>query len=126
MPLFRHQMIMNPQLKMTVGQLEDNIMVKYFDCLQPYLKLFGDLRFECFIKYTADKTYPNHDLTKQGKLYAKEGDFVMIRDEKKFFWFKYGVIIQLSPNSTKALVRTKKNMKGEWYNIKLLYPLVQN
>ena len=35
-------------------------------------------------------------------------------DEKKFFWFKYGVIIKLSPNSTKALVRTKKNMNGEW------------
>ena len=59
-------------------------------------------------------------------MYAREGDFVMVRDEKKFFWFKYGVIIKLSPNSTKALVRTKKNMNGEWFNIKLLYPLVQN
>ena len=57
---------------------------------------------------------------------AKEGDFVMVKDEKKYFWIKYGVIIKLSPNSTKALVRTKKNMNGEWYNIKMLYPLVQS
>ena len=62
-------------------------------------------------------------MTRQGKLHAKEGDFVMVRDEKKYFWTKYGVILKLSENSTKALVKTKKNMNGIWYNIKMLYPL---
>ena len=93
------------------------------DTLQPYLELIKDLRFETFIKYSVDKTYPNHDLTRQGKLHAKEVDFVMVRDDKKHFWTKYGVILKLSENSTKALVKTKKNMNGIWYNIKMLYPL---
>ena len=106
----------------TVDKLQDDIMIKYFDTLEPYLELIKDLRFECLIKYTVDKTYPNHDLTRQGKLHAKEGDFLMVRDEKKYFWTKYGVILKLSENSTKALVKTKKNMNGIWYNIKILYP----
>ena len=98
-------------------------MVTYFDTLQPYLELIKDLRFETFIKYTVDKTYQNHDLTRQGKLHAQEGDFVMVRDDKKHFWTKYGVILKLSENSTKVLVKTKKNINGIWYNIKMLYPL---
>ena len=57
-------MIVNPLLQMTVDKLQDD-MVKYFDTLQPYLELIKDLRFETFIKYTVDKTYPNHDLTRQ-------------------------------------------------------------
>ena len=99
-PLFKHpkylylspQMIVNPLLQMTVDKLEDDIMVRYFNALQPYLQLIKDLRFETFIKYTIDKTYPNHDLTRQGNLHAKEGDFVMIRDERKHFWTMYGVM----------------------------------
>ena len=105
---------------MTVDKLQDDIMVKYFDTLQPYLELIKDLRFECFIKYTVDKTYPNHDLTRQGKLHAKEGDFVMVRDEKKYFWTKYGVILKLSENSTNALVKTIKNMNGEGPELRFL------
>ena len=103
-PLFKHpkylylspQMIVNPLLQMTVDKVQDDIMVKYFDTLEPYLELIKDLRFETFNKYTVDKTYPIHDLTRQGKLHAKEGDFVMVRDEKKHFWTKYRVILKLS------------------------------
>ena len=47
----------------------------------------------------------------------------MVRDDKKHFWTKYGVILKLSENLTKALVKTKKNMNGIWYNIKMIYPL---
>ena len=98
-------------------------MVKYFNALEPYLQLIKDLRFETFIKYTIDKTYPHHDLTRQGNLHAQEGDFVMIRGERKHFWTMYGVILKLSENKTKAFVKTKKNPKEIWYHIKLLYPL---
>ena len=73
-PLFRHekylyltpQAIVNPLFEMSVGKLEEDIMVKYFDNLEPYLKLIKDLRFECFVKYVVDKTYSNHALTRQG------------------------------------------------------------
>ena len=53
-------MIVNPLLQMTVDKLEDDIMVRYFNALQPYLQLIKDLRFETFIKYTVDKAYPHH------------------------------------------------------------------
>ena len=64
-PLFKHQkylylspqMIVNPLLQMTVDKLQDDIMVKYFDTLEPYLELIKDLRLETFIKCTVDKTY---------------------------------------------------------------------
>ena len=111
---------------MSVGKLEEDIMVRYFDTLEPYLKLIKDLRFECFVKYVVDKTYSNHALTRQGSLHVKEGDFVMIKDEKKYFWVKYGVILKFSKNSTKTLVKAKKNMNGESFNIKMLFPLVQS
>ena len=100
-------------------------MVRYYENLEPYLKLIKDLRFECFIKYVTDKTYSNRALTRQGSQHAKEGDFVMIKDEHKYFWVKYGIILKLSKNATKALVKTKKNRDGEWYNLKMLFPLVQ-
>ena len=62
-PLFRHEryvyltpnMIVNPMLEMTLGNFESNVMEKYFDALQPYLQLIADLRFDCFVKYVADK-----------------------------------------------------------------------
>ena len=116
-PLFKHprylylspQMLVNPLLQMTVDKLDDDIMGRYFDALQPYLQLIRDLRFETFIKYTIDKTYPHHDLTRQGNLHDMEGDFVMIRDERKHFWTMYGVILKLSENKTRAYVKTKKN-----------------
>ena len=90
------------------------------------MKLIKDLRFECFVKYVVDKTYYKHSLTRQGTQHSKEGDFVMIKDENKYFWVKYGIILKLSKNATKALVKTKKNRNGEWFNIKMLFPLVQN
>ena len=120
------QAIVNPLFEMSVGKLEEDIMVKYYDNLEPYLKLIKDLRFECFVKYVVDKTYSNHALTRQGTQHAKEGDFVMIKDENKYFWVKYGIILKLSKNATKALVKTKKNRNGEWFNIKMLFPLVQS
>ena len=110
---------------MTVGKMEEDIIIRYYENLEPYLKLIKDLRFECFIKYVTDKTYSNHALTRQGSQHAREGDFVMIRDENKHFWVKYGIILKLSKNATKALVRTKKNKNGEWYTLKMLFPLVQ-
>ena len=53
MPLFRHEryvfltsaMLVNPLFELTVGQLENDIIVKYFDVLQPYLELIADLCF---------------------------------------------------------------------------------
>ena len=83
------------------------------------------MRIECYVKYVVDKTYSNHPLTRQGSQHAKEGDFVMIKDEHKHFWVKYGIILKLSKNATKALVKTKKNKNGEWFNLKMLFPLVQ-
>jgi len=70
-PLFRHKryvyltpnMIVNPQLEMTMGNFETNVMEKYFDALQPYLQLIADLRYDYFIKYVADKRTATHDLT---------------------------------------------------------------
>ena len=88
--------------------------------------MIKDLRFECFVKYVVDKTYSNHALTRQGSEHARKGDLVMIKDENKYFCVKYGIILKLSKNSTKALVKTKKNRNGEWFNIKMLFPLVQN
>ena len=110
---------------MTVGKMEEDIIIKYYKKLEPYLKMIQDLRFECFIKYVTDKSYSNHALTRQGSQRAREGDFVMIRDENKHFWVKYGIILKFSKNATKALVRTKKNRNGEWYTLKMLFPLVQ-
>ena len=72
-----------------------------------------------------DKTYSNHALTRQGSQHAKEGDFVMIKDEHKHFSVKYGIVLKLSKNTTKAPVKTKKKRNGEWYNLKMLFPLVQ-
>ena len=39
---------------MSVGRLETDIIIKYFDTLQPYLQLIADLRFDCFIIYVMD------------------------------------------------------------------------
>ena len=110
---------------MTVGKMEENIIIKYYENLEPYLKMIQGLRFECFIKYATDKSYSYHSLTRQGPQHAREGDFVMIRDENKHFWVKYGVILKFSKNVTKALVKTKAHKNGEWYTIKMLFPLVQ-
>ena len=116
-------MLVNPLLQMTVDKQDDGIMGRYFNALQPSLQIIKDLWFETFIKYTIDKTYPPHDLTRQGNLHATEGDFEMIRDERKHFWMIYGVILKLSENKTKAYVKTKKNPGGILYHVKLLYPL---
>ena len=47
MPLF--------MFELTVGQLDYNIIVKYFETLQPYLELIENLRYDTFVKYTTDK-----------------------------------------------------------------------
>ena len=86
-PLFRHekylyltsQTIVNPLFEMTLGKMEEHIIIKYYENLEPYLKLIQDLRFDCFIKYVTDKSYSNHTLTRQGSQHAREGDSVMIR-----------------------------------------------
>ena len=66
MPLFKHAryvfltpaMLANPMFELTVGQLDDNIIVKYFEILQPYLELIENLRYDTFVKYTTDKNRP--------------------------------------------------------------------
>ena len=75
-PLFRHekylyltpQAIVNPLFEMSVGKLEENIMDRYYENLEPYLKLIKELRFACFVKYVTDKTYSNHALIRDKDL----------------------------------------------------------
>ena len=105
-------MLVNPLFEITVGQLENDIIVKYFDVLQPYLGLIADLRYDCFIKYVTDKTQAMHGLTRQGNEVAAVGDFVMIKDHRKHNFLKYGIILKFSKNRTKALVRTRKEPNG--------------
>ena len=90
-PLFRHEryvflmsaMLVNPLFKFSVGQLENDIIVKYFEILQPYLQLIEDLRYDMFIKYVTDKKQAMHGLKRQGKEIPSIGDFVMIKDHRK-------------------------------------------
>ena len=115
MPLFKHAryvfltsaMLVNPMLELTVGQLDDNTIVKYFETVQPYLEIMEKLRYDTFIKYTTDKKQTYHGLTRQGKEVANVGDFVLIKDLKKHNFLKYGIIMDFSKNRTKALIRTK-------------------
>ena len=120
MPLFKHAryvfltpaMLVNPMFELTVGQLDDNIIVKYFEILQPYLELIENLRYDTFVKYTTDKKQTFHVLTRQGKEVANVGDFALIKDQNKHHFLKYGVILKFSKNRTKALVRTKNQPDG--------------
>ena len=99
-PLFRHQryvfltpnQLVNPTFEMTVGKLETNIISKYYEVLQLYLKLIQDLRFDCFVKYVKDKRNLTHSLTRQGTQTPDIGDFVLIKDDRKFNFIKYGII----------------------------------
>ena len=132
-PLVKHpkflfltpQMLVNPLLQMTTDQLDNRILERYYNNLQPYLQLIKELRFATFVKYTQDKSYLPHNLTRQGNLTAAEGDFVLLRDDRKFFWTSYGIILKMSDNGTRAFVKTKKHPKGTWVPVKLLFPLVR-
>ena len=53
------------------------------------------------------------------------GDFVLIKDDGKFNFIKYGIIMGFSKNKKKALVRTKKENKGGWYILPMIFPLVK-
>ena len=54
------------------------------------------------------------------------GDFVMIKDDRQYNFVKYGIILGFSKNKTKALVWTKKEKKGGWYILPMLFPLMKN
>ena len=131
-PLFRHQryvyltpaMLVKPMLELTLATFDEEVMTKYYDSLQPYLEMIADLRFDCFVQYVKEKRAVTHSLTGQGIETPQVGDFVLVKDLKKHQWLKYGVILALSTNKTKALVRTTAHRKGEWLIIPMLYPLV--
>ena len=111
-------------LEMSLATFDKDVMIKYYDALQPYLQMIADLRFDCFIKYVGDKRAATHSLTGQGTEIPNIGDFVLVKDTKKYNWVKYGVILGFSKNRTKALVRTRSHRHGEWIILPLLYPLV--
>ena len=92
--------------------------------MEPYLRMITDLRYDCFVQYVKQKRAKNHDLVGQGFETPQVGDYVMIKDAKKFHWIKYGIILALSENKTKALVRTKAHKKGEWFIVPMLIPLI--
>ena len=71
-----------------------------------------------------DKRNLTHSLTRQGTQTPDIGDFVLIKDDRNFNYIKYGIIMDFSPNKTKALVRTKKEKKVGWYIMPLI--LVKN
>ena len=131
-PLFRHQryvyltpkMLVNPMLELSLATFDEDVMTKYYNALQPYLPMITDLRFDCFVQYVKEKRAATHSLTGQGIETPQVGDFVLVKDSKKHNWLKYGVILGLSTNRTKALVRTKAHRKGEWIIVPMLYPLV--
>ena len=131
-PLFRHQryvyltpaMLVSPMLELSLATFDEGVMTRYYDALQPYLEMIADLRFDCFVQYVKQKRAVNHSLVGQGLETPQVGDFVLVKDSKKYQWLKYGVILALSENKTKALVRTKAHRKGEWLIIPMLYPLV--
>ena len=62
----------------------------------------------------------NHQLIQQRYEEPRVDDFVLIRDEKKHHFNKYGIIMKLSDNGTKALVKSKKQPKGEWFIVPML------
>ena len=118
-PLFRHEryvyltpsMLVAPMLELSIGTYNEGTMTKYFDAVEPYLKMITDLRYDCFVQYVKQKRAKNHDLVGQGFETPQVGDYVMIKDAKRYHWIKYGIILALSENKTKALVRTKANKK---------------
>ena len=134
MPLFKHPryvfltpaMLVNPIFELTVGQLEDKIIIKYFEILQPYLELIENLRYDTFVKYRADKKRTLHGLSRQGKEVANVEDFVLIKDQIKHHFLKYGIKFKFSKNRTKALVRTKNQLDGGWFIMPTIFPLVTN
>ena len=117
-------MLVNPMLELSLATFDEDAMIKYYDALQPYLQMITDLRYDCFIQYVKDKRAATHSLTGQGTETPNIGDFVLVKDTKKHNWLKYGVILGLSKNGTKALVRTRSHRNGEWIIIPMLYPLV--
>ena len=82
-PLFRHeryvyltpQMLVNPMLEMSLATFDKDVMIKYYDALQPYLQMIADLRFDCFIKYVGDKRAATHSLIGQGTEIPNIGKF---------------------------------------------------
>ena len=57
-------------------------MTRYFDAVEPYLKMITDLRYDCFVQYVKQKRAKNHDLVGQGFETPQVGDYVMIKDAK--------------------------------------------
>ena len=111
-------------LELSIGTYNEKTMIKYYDAVEPYLRMIADLRYDCFVQYAKQKRAKNHDLVGQGYETPKIGDYVMVKDPKKYNWIKYGIILAISDNRTKALVRTKANKKGEWYIVPMLIPLI--
>ena len=58
-------------------------MGKYFEKLQPYMKMIQDLRFDVFVKYAKEKSMTNHKLTCQGYEIPDVDDFVIIKQAWK-------------------------------------------
>jgi len=131
-PLFRHDryvyltpaMLVSPTLELSIQTYNEKTMVEYYDAVGPYLHMIADLRYDCFVQYAKQKRQKNHDLVGQGYETPKIGDYVMVKDPKKFNWIKYGIIMEISENRTKALVRTKTKKTGEWYILPMLIPLI--
>ena len=67
----------------------------------------------------------NHKLTRQGYSEPEIDDFVLICDEKKHNYIQYRIVMKISENGIKALVKTKKQSKGSWFIVPMLYPLVK-
>ena len=111
-------------LELSLATFDEEVMTKYYNALQPYLQIIAGLRFDCFVQYVKEKRAVTHSLTGQGIETPQVGNFVLVKYSKKHHWLKYGVILGLSTNKTKALVRTKAHRKGEWLIIPMLYPLV--
>ena len=54
------------------------------------------------------------------------GNFVMIKDCRKFNYVKYSIILGFSKNNIEALIRTKTEKDGAWYILPLLFPLIKS
>ena len=117
-------MLVNPMLELSLATFDEDVMTKYYDALQPYLQMITNLRFDCFVQYVKEKRAATHSLTGQGIETPQVGDFVLVKDSKKHNWLKYGVILGLSTNRTKAMMRTRSHRNGEWIIVPMLYPLV--
>ena len=78
---------------MSVGRLETDIIIKYFDTLQPYLQLIAYLRFDRFIYKICNGQKERHTCTDKTRDWDAWSDFVMIKDDRKYNFVKYGIIL---------------------------------